>query len=461
MFAFAYFHAIVQERRKFGPIGWNIPYGFTNEDLATCRRQALHFLDKYEEVPYKVMNYLGAKINYGGRVTDAQDKILASAILSIYICPALVEKGSGYKFSESGIYYCPDATCQQEFLDYIKTLPLIPTPEAFGMHENCNITYAEEQARLLLSNILAMAPRSSSGAGGMSKEEVIDGLTENLLANTPQLFDMELLEERFPTLYEESTNTYVRGPAMEALKYNRLLAIMHKFLPTLRRALKGFVAMSEDLLSMSNSIYNNLTPDMFSAPPAGSVGFLSLMPLSFWTKDLNKRIDFIQKWVDDKILICLWLSGLFFPQAYFTGSLQNFARKTRTAIDRCSFGFHVIDDKQVHEIVQPAESGVYTYGIYLEGGRWNSELHALDTSVPKQLYFTMWPVHMLPIIDRKRPEGCYECPLYKTLARRGTLSTTGHSTNFVMNVSLFSREPPEHWTVSGLAGFLGLKVVLD
>lgn len=55
MFAFAYFHAIVQERRKFGPIGWNIPYGFTNEDLATCRRQALHFLDKYEEVPYKVV----------------------------------------------------------------------------------------------------------------------------------------------------------------------------------------------------------------------------------------------------------------------------------------------------------------------------------------------------------------------------------------------------------------------
>ena len=59
-----------------GPIGWNIPYGFTNEDLNTCRRQAKYFLDKYDVVPYKVLQYLGAKINYGGRVTDTHDKVL-------------------------------------------------------------------------------------------------------------------------------------------------------------------------------------------------------------------------------------------------------------------------------------------------------------------------------------------------------------------------------------------------
>lgn len=117
LFGFAFFHAIVQDRRKFGPIGWNIPYAFTFEDFDVCKKQLKIFLDDYEVIPYKVLNYLGAEINYGGRVTDDKDVRLIKCILSRYIADGMIE--DGFKFSESGLYNSIKEGTQEEYINYI------------------------------------------------------------------------------------------------------------------------------------------------------------------------------------------------------------------------------------------------------------------------------------------------------------------------------------------------------
>ena len=104
-FGLAFFHGLIIERRKFGPLGWNIPYEFTQADLAISIQQLTLFLEESNDVPFEALNYMVAEANYGGRVTDPKDRRLISVILQDFYSEKILEQD--YKFSPSGIYYAP------------------------------------------------------------------------------------------------------------------------------------------------------------------------------------------------------------------------------------------------------------------------------------------------------------------------------------------------------------------
>jgi len=170
LFAFSFFHAIVQDRRKFGAIGWNIPYAFTFEDFDVCRRQLKIFLDEYEVTPFRVLNYLGSEINYGGRVTDDKDVRLIKSILARFVQEDTLK--DDFALSASGIYKSIPNASKQDYVNYISSLPLNPHPEAFGLHENAEIITNQNETRTILESVQSIQPRSSSG-GGKSREELI------------------------------------------------------------------------------------------------------------------------------------------------------------------------------------------------------------------------------------------------------------------------------------------------
>lgn len=45
----------------------------------------------------------------------------------------------------------------------------------------------------------------------------------------------------------------------------------------------------------------------------------------------------------------------------------------------------------------------------------------------------------------------YDCPLYRTSLRASSLTSTGHTTNFVTSVNLSSAQPADHWITRGVA----------
>jgi len=170
LFALAFFHAIVQDRRKFGAIGWNVPYAFTNEDLGCSKRQLKIFLDSFDEIPYKVLRFIISDVNYGGRITDYIDGILASTIIARYMVTEVTN--DDFYFSETKTYRSIPAGSAEDYRDMIRALPLNPSPEAFGLHENAEITTNQKLTRVMLETILSLQPRTSGG-GGKTRDQLI------------------------------------------------------------------------------------------------------------------------------------------------------------------------------------------------------------------------------------------------------------------------------------------------
>ncbi|XP_054262356.1 dynein axonemal heavy chain 1-like [Macrosteles quadrilineatus] len=439
LFSLCLFHGVCLERRKFGPLGFNIPYEFTDGDLRICISQLHMFLLEYSDIPFKVLVYTAGHINYGGRVTDDWDRRCIMNILADYYNMDVIS--ADHSFDSDSVYHqLPEETEMINYLSYIRELPVNDHPGLFGLHDNADMSCAQAATFAGLAVLLSLQPRMV-GAAASSQDEVTKQLAETLLQQIPQpRVDIAAIQERYPVMYEESLNTVL---VQEVVRFDKLLSLIHSSLKDLLKAIEGLVVMSDALEKMSNSLFTNVVPSQWAA-----LAYPSLKPLGSWVSDLQERIRFLGNWIDHGIPPCFWISGFYFPQAFLTGCLQNFARKYVLAIDSIDYSFKVLKEKPTKR----PDDGCVIYGLFLEGARWDSDKFCLDESRPKELYTEMSPIWLLPEVDHQRtPDGVYDAPVYKTQVRAGTLSTTGHSTNYVLTVELPTQLRSNHWIKRGVA----------
>ena len=183
--ALSYFHSIIQERKKFGPLGWNIKYAFNVSDLETSLTVLQMLLNEHEEIPWDALLFLNGEINYGGRVTDDRDRTCLMSVLSMLYTPKILRSDT-YQFSESTSYIIPKNGSFDDIQAYIDGLSLEDDPDIFGMHENANITFQTQESNKIIHTILAISPADAGGEEGVSPDEVVKSLIKMVQKELPQ-----------------------------------------------------------------------------------------------------------------------------------------------------------------------------------------------------------------------------------------------------------------------------------
>lgn len=238
----AFFHALVQERRKFGALGWNIRYEFNDTDLETSVTVLRRFLDQQPVVPWDALEYVTGHINYGGRVTDDWDRRCLMGMLNRFVRPDVLN--DEFKFSKSGKYYAPAEGTHAEIVAYINDLPMADRPELFGMDDNADITCQKQESVYQITTILSLQPRETGGGDGKSSDDIVLDLAAEIEAQVPDILDEEKAGPKtFVRMESGLLSSLDTVLSQEMVKFNRLIKRMASTLVNLAKAIKGLASL--------------------------------------------------------------------------------------------------------------------------------------------------------------------------------------------------------------------------
>lgn len=288
---------------------------------------------------------------------------------------------------------------------------------------------------------------SSGGKGPDAGNDIrVQEIASKIADRMPTVYDLRNAHHETFKKVGDAMNSLGVFLGQELIRFNGLIEVMHATLRELQRAIKGEVVMSGELEVMYNCFVFQKVPPAWEA-----AGYPCLKPLPSWVEDFLGRIDFMGKWMTLGPRPAYWLSGFFFPQGFMTAVKQTYSRDMKIAVDTLKIGCEItaLDSK---DITKAPETGAYVYGLFMEGGRFHRTYMRIEDSLPRQLLDSMPCIWLKPVIaEQYQPKDCYDCPLYKTSIRAGTLSTTGHSTNFVVALPIPSVLPSDHWIRRGCA----------
>eukprot|EP00708_Paratrimastix_pyriformis_P001956 GAFH01000693.1.p1 GENE.GAFH01000693.1~~GAFH01000693.1.p1 ORF type:complete len:4356 (-),score=2006.36 GAFH01000693.1:5-11701(-) len=441
LYTMCFLHTTVQERRKFGPLGWNIPYEFNQSDLSASiqfLQTHLYQMDPKKGINWPTVRYMICEVHYGGRITDDYDRLLMKTYGNLWLNEDIFDDKWAFGFPTSPCpeYVIPRVAHQPEYLQYLETgLPQYDKPEAFGMHANANLTFSNNQAKEIFDTILNIQPKESSGSGE-TPEDVVLRMADDLLKKLPEDFNLGRVRQLIDAMggLRVPLNIFLK---QEVDRMQKVLSVIRRTCKDLQLAIAGTIIMSQALQNALRSLFDARVPAEWLKVswPSPTLGF--------WFSDVLARNQQYASWLSAGRPKVYWLTGFFNPQGFLTAMRQEITRAHQWALDSVSLTTEVTRFAREEVKTQP-EEGVYIYGLFLDGASWNPSAKCLVDSPPKVLFSNVPVVHVSATNSAKaKGDGVYVCPCYKTPRRTGL--------NYIFDIDMPTRERSDKWIIRGVA----------
>jgi len=119
---------------------------------------------------------------YGGRAIDDFDRRVLRTYMDEYMGDFIFDTFQPFHFynDEDVDYFIPKDGTRDQYLEFIEELPLVNTPQVFGLHSNAEIGYFTHATKEMWSQLVELQPQTGEASSGISREDFIGNIASDI-----------------------------------------------------------------------------------------------------------------------------------------------------------------------------------------------------------------------------------------------------------------------------------------